>query len=149
MKKALIIVLSVLVLGAGVFGVLSYNRNLKIELIDEKTMEVNCEKKWFTILDGKISDEFLDKNALNLIKPQIDVDKMDFDKFNYVVTINHKLKNIKYNYLKCNQRKGFFIPTSIIGAATLEKQSTNKIYIYKFDKINISSNWHSSEVEYE
>lgn len=149
MKKALIIVLSVLVLGAGVFGVLSYNRNLKIELIDEKTIEVNCEKKWFTILDGKISDEFLDKNALNLIKPQIDVDKMDFDKFNYVVTINHKLKNIKYNYLKCNQRNDFFIPTSIIGEATLEKQSTNKIYIYKFDKINISSNWHSSEVEYE
>lgn len=149
MKKALIIVLCVLVLGAGVFGFLAYNRNLNFEFVEEKTLEVSSEKKWFTIIDGKISDEFVGENINNLVKSEIDTEKMNFNKYNYVVTINHKLKNIKYNYLKCNQRNNFLIPTSIIGDATLEKELTNKIYIYRFDKINISSNWHSSDVKYE
>lgn len=143
MKKKLIIFLSLIFVVIFVCFFLSYNRNLNFEFVEEKSLKINSERKWLTILDGSFSDEFLEEEVENLVKSKIDIENMNFNKYNYIVTINHKLKNIKYNYFKCNQRNKFLIPTSIIGEATLEKQSANKIYIYRFRKINISPDWHN------
>ena len=122
-------------------------RNLAFEPITEKTLDissVNERVKWFTISDNNFEKLDLSDYAEKAIINQLDSELIDTDNYTYIVTIGHRLKGFSYNYTRCSLRR-FIIPTEYIGRATLESQSTGKVYVYKIRKMNIDRDYHGGE----
>lgn len=148
MRMFVILTLIIILIITSIIASIYIERELNFEEVYQTEFDYDSHRRdmWFTIIDGKPESEFVEDDIESL---GIDNSIFDFHKYNYIIAFNHKIKRIVYSYSKANQRNKILIPTSIIGNATLEKNITNYIYVYRFNKIRISSNWHDFSDKYE
>ena len=143
-KKRIIITISIIILAVIFIAIASLfiNRELSFTEVYKKQFDYDPSRRdlWYTIIDGKPESEFVECDIESI---GIDSSVFDFEKYNYIISFNHEIKRINYNYYKTNQRNAMFIPTSLIGNATLDKDVTDYVHVYRFDKINLSSDWHN------
>lgn len=160
MKKKVIIIVSaalavVFLLAAVSVWLIVSDRNVSFELISETNYDADYNggylsenaPAWFSLLDPNFESDLLGNDFEMLDNAGIvyNSDTFDVERYSYIVTVGHKLKSLKYNFLKCNQRNEFLLPKQFIGYATLDKTQTDRIYIYRIKKMNINCDIHDWE----
>ena len=160
MKKKVIIIVSAALVIACMLAAVSIwlivsDRNVSFELISETDYDADYNGgylkenslAWFSLLDPNFESDILGSGTEILDSAGIvyNSDNFDVEHYTYIVTVGHKLKSLKYSFLKCNQRNEFLLPKQFIGHATLDKTQTDKIYIYRIKKMNINFDIHDRE----
>lgn len=148
-QKKFIIVVCATVLCLSFFAFMNLYKlcHIKYELVYEFTVNntQNFDKlPWFTLVDSKYQpffdeDYLTNENGLNL-KENIDYD-FDYDNYSYIVCCGHKLKELRPTDVK--KRVFLVLPYEISATATLEKEKSNIIYVYRIRKFNIACDYHN------
>lgn len=145
MKKMIIISLtfSVSLLSVLLYFFYTKNRNIIFEEFEEYSVNsTEIESNiWFTLRDEKFNG-FYSTEKLKQYGIETDNISFDFEHYTYVITIGHKLKDIKYSYSLTKNRKLLIFPKQFIGRVTLDKDSENKIFIYKIKRMDIDCDYH-------
>lgn len=143
-KKIRITLLFILFFSCIIWVVLMKNHTIKYELVEEceSTYEYinNSSVKWFTLRSEKYNG-FYSENMLK--NYNVKYKKFDYKRYTYIVVIGHKMKRIEYNYKNMKNRKLLFIPKQFVGIIYLELRQTNKVYIYKINKMDIDCDYHN------
>ena len=148
MDKKMIIALtlvSLLVLSIIISVYMNKTIDLKFEKIATYNVDVTTEKPkrvWISILSEKYKPFFSSEYVFD--NYGIDINSnIDTDKYSYIVTFGHELKQISYCNSFCMSKYLGILPKERIGMVVLSKESTGKVYVYRVKKINIVCDYHS------
>ena len=137
--------LTVFLVALGI-SILLYNMSYSLDF--ERVYE--CEEpnksifmegiSWCTVTDEKYQQFF----SMDEIKKSINYD-FDTENYSYIVCHNHQLKKMTFKISNPKKRKFIVFPYEIVGNALLDKETDNKIYVYRIRKMNITIDYHNPD----
>ncbi|MDE5974445.1 MAG: hypothetical protein K2G73_07230 [Eubacterium sp.] len=140
------VLLLLIIIVACVFYMFVLNHNLTTELIDEIFVsdldDFENEPQYFFIKDSKYNGFYDGAEKLKYLYPCYEFNKLNLDKFTYVVSINGTIESIVYNGRNCKRRTQLGFPDVYTAIVNYSKTNDNIIRIYKIKKINIDYNYH-------
>ena len=118
---------------------------LTFEQIEQIPISTDSNHKnglvWFTLRDEKYNG-FFSTEMLDNYGTTSDELNMDFSNYTYIVTLGHKLENIRYSFSQMKNRKYLFIPKQFVGIVNLQYEYSPNIYIYRIKKMDIDCDYH-------
>ena len=149
MKKSIFIMVIFVLLIILIFIIFIFNFNIKYEYVATFSGNISSENSlsWFTLRDEKYHGFFDETRLENLLKTKEKLNNYDFnyEKYTYVITVGHELKQISYSFSQMKNRKFLFMPKQFVGNVELTKEYTDKIYVYRIKKMDIDCDYHNRE----
>ena len=149
MKKSIFIMVIFVLLIILIFIIFIFNFNIKYEYVATFSGNISSENSlsWFTLRDEKYHGFFDETRLENLLKTKEKLNNYDFnyEKYTYVITVGHELKQISYSFSQMKNRKLLFMPKQFVGNVELTKEYTDKIYVYRIKKMDIDCDYHNRE----
>lgn len=140
------IMFSILLFIAGSVWTIIYTRTFRsidFEQVCEKdyNTEKGKEHFWFTIRSPEFSG-FYSEESLDTLGVDYNGVTFDYDRYTYIITIGHELLNIEYSRNDMKNRICGIFGKQYVGHVTLKEEATDKVYIYRINKMDIDCDYH-------